>query len=43
MSFGPVNQRRDPALQKVTDHMHRRQITGCQGIDPVQYGQELRR
>jgi hypothetical protein len=23
--------------------VHRRQTTGCQGLDPVQYGQELRR
>jgi hypothetical protein len=39
----PPLQRHDPALQEVADHVHRRQATGCQGLDPVQYEQELRR
>jgi hypothetical protein len=34
-------QRRDPALQEITDHMHGGQATGRQGLDPVQHGQEL--
>jgi hypothetical protein len=34
-------QRHDPTLQEVADHMHGSQIAGCQGLDPVQYGQEL--
>jgi hypothetical protein len=37
----PPLQRRDPALQEITDHVHRGQDTGCQGLDPVQHGQEL--
>jgi hypothetical protein len=34
-------QRRDPALQEVADHVHRRQATHSQALDLVQYGQEL--
>jgi hypothetical protein len=33
--------RHDPELQEIADHMHRGQATGCQGLDPVQHGQEL--
>jgi hypothetical protein len=36
-------QRRDPALQEIADHVHRRQAARSQALDPVQYGQELRR
>jgi hypothetical protein len=34
----PPLQRHDPMLQEVADHMHGGQTTGCQGLDPVQYG-----
>jgi hypothetical protein len=34
----PPLQRHDPTLQEVTNHMHGGQTTGCQGLDPVQYG-----
>jgi hypothetical protein len=34
-------QRRDPVLQKVTDHVHRCQAAHSKTLDPVQYGQEL--
>jgi hypothetical protein len=34
-------QRRDPALQEVADHVHRRQAARSQALDPIQYGQEL--
>jgi hypothetical protein len=37
----PRLQRRDPTLQEVTDHVHRRQTTGRQGLDPAQHGLEL--
>jgi hypothetical protein len=37
----PLLQRRDPALQEVSDHVHRRQATRCQALDPVQYELEL--
>jgi hypothetical protein len=30
---------RDPALQEVADHVHRRQAARGQALDPVQYGQ----
>jgi hypothetical protein len=33
--------RRDPALQEVADHVHRRQAACSQALYPVQYGQEL--
>jgi hypothetical protein len=32
---------RDPALQEVTDHVHRRQAARSQALDPVQYRREL--
>jgi hypothetical protein len=34
-------QRRDPVLQEVVDHVHRRQAARSQALDPVQYGQKL--
>jgi hypothetical protein len=34
-------QRRDPALQEITDHVHQCQAARSQTLDPVQYGQEL--
>jgi hypothetical protein len=52
MSFEPVNQQHrralccsggDVALQEISDHVHRRQATRCQTLDPVQHELELRR
>jgi hypothetical protein len=37
----PLLQRRDPALQEVFDHVHRRQAARRQALDPVQYKLEL--
>jgi hypothetical protein len=39
----PRLQRRDPALQEVADHMHRRQTASRKGLDPAQYRLELQR
>jgi hypothetical protein len=36
-------QRRDPTLQEIADHVHRRQAARNQALDPIQYGQELSR
>jgi hypothetical protein len=37
----PPLQQHDPALQEVADHMHGGQTTGYQGLDSIQYEQEL--
>jgi hypothetical protein len=39
----PLLQRRDPALQKVSDHMYQRQVARRQALDPIYYELELRR